>query len=168
MEDQLPEAERTEQPELPGDPAGRLRTVVQAVVAELDPEATVEVTETEETLTATVVGGEPSLLIGRHGVTIDAIQHIAARAAFRGAGERKAVVVDAAGYRARREATLIRAADRAVADALSFERPIELDPMSAPERRIVHTYLKDRTDVQTHSEGEEPERRLVVTPVGRA
>jgi spoIIIJ-associated protein len=53
-----------------------------------------------------------------------------------------------------------------VADALDFGRAVELEPMTASERRIVHTYLRDRTDVQTHSEGDEPDRRLVVTPVG--
>jgi spoIIIJ-associated protein len=140
---------------------------VEAVAAELDPDASVEVVETDEALTATLTGGDPSLFIGKQGSTIDAVQHLAARATFRGASERKAVVVDAGGYRARREAALIRTADRAVADALAYERPIELEPMGAAERRVVHTYLKDRTDVQTHSEGEEPERRLVVTPVSR-
>ena len=75
------------------------------------------------------------------------------------------MVVDAAGYRERREAVLHRAADRAVEDALSFGRPVELEPMRAPERKIVHTYLSERTDVDTHSEGDEPDRRLVVTPV---
>jgi spoIIIJ-associated protein len=75
------------------------------------------------------------------------------------------VVVDAAGYRARRETALQRSADRAVSDALSFGRPVELEPMSAFERRTVHTYLKDNPEVDTHSEGDEPDRRLVVTPV---
>jgi spoIIIJ-associated protein len=75
------------------------------------------------------------------------------------------VVVDAAGYRERREAQLHRAADRAAEDALSFGRPVELEPMAAHDRRAVHEYLKERTDVETHSEGDEPERRLVVSPV---
>ena len=103
-------------------------------------------------------------VIGKHGTTIDALQHLAVRIAFRGLSERKSVVVDAAGYRERREGVLRRSADRAVAEALDFGRPVELEPMSAAERRIVHTYLRDRTDVQTHSEGDEPDRRLVVSP----
>jgi spoIIIJ-associated protein len=80
-------------------------------------------------------------------------------------GDRKSVVVDAAGYRERREAALRRAADQAVTDALRYGRAVELEPMGAYERRTVHTYLRDRTEVQTHSEGDEPDRRLVVTPV---
>ena len=78
---------------------------------------------------------------------------------------RKRVVVDAAGYREKREATLQRQADRAVSDALDFGRAVELEPMSSHERKVVHNYLADRTDVETHSEGDEPDRRLVVTPV---
>jgi spoIIIJ-associated protein len=112
-----------------------------------------------------VNGEDLGLLIGKHGSTIDALQHLAGRVGFRGSDDRKAVVVDAAGYRERREGTLRRAADQAVSDALAYGRAVELEPMSSPERRIVHTYLRDRTDVQTHSEGDEPERRLVVTPV---
>src|SRR5207249_3807814 len=88
--------------------------------------------------------------------------------AFHGDTPRKLIVVDAAGYRERREAALQRAADRAVSDALDFGRPVELEPMSAAERRIVHTYLRDRTDVQTHSEGDEPDRRPLGTGGARA
>jgi spoIIIJ-associated protein len=104
-------------------------------------------------------------LIGRHGQTIDALQHLAWRAAFHDSDERKAVVVDAAGYRQRREEALQRQADRAASEALSYGRPVELEPMSASERKTVHNYLADRTDVDTHSEGDEPERRLVVSPL---
>ena len=93
------------------------------------------------------------------------MQHIAFRAASTGREERKQVVVDAAGYRDRREAALQRMADRAAAEALRFDRPVELEPMRPGERKIVHLYLRDRTDVETHSEGDEPDRRLVVTPV---
>ncbi len=152
-------------PELPDDPVGRVRAVVEAVARELDPAPAVEVVETEEAITATVAGEDPSLLIGKRGATIDALQHLAARAAYRGAPG-KTVVVDAAGYRARRGAALIRIADRAVADALSSERPVALEPMTAAERRVVHNYLEDHLEVRTHSEGDEPERRLVVTPLG--
>ena len=113
-------------------------------------------------------GDDLGLLIGKHGATIDALQHIAMRAALRGDAERKQVTVDAAGYRERREQALHRAADRAVADALRYGRPVELEPMRALERKVVHIYLRDRTDIETHSEGDEPDRRLVVTPVRAA
>lgn len=154
--------------ELPDDPAERLRAVVTRVVQALGLRATVDVEETDEEIRATVHGEEDlGLLIGKHGTTIDAIQHIGMRAALRGSSERKQVVVDAAGYRDRREAALHRAADRAVSDAISSGKSVELEPMRALERKVVHVYLRDRTDVETHSEGDEPERRLVVTPVRR-
>ena len=151
--------------DLPEDPVERLRTFLSRVVVAMDLRASVDIEEDDEEIRATVNGDDLGLLIGKHGGTIDAVQHLAARVAFRGRGERKLVVVDAAGYRERREGALRRAADRAVAEALDYGRAVELEPMGAAERRIVHTYLRDRTDVQTHSEGDEPDRRLVVTPV---
>ena len=155
-----------DEPALPDEPAERVRALLSRVVLALDLRASVDIEEDEDEIRGTVNGDDLGLMIGKHGSTIDALQHLATRAAFRGAGERKSVVVDAAGYRERREGALQRAADRAVADAIDFGRPVELEPMNASERRIVHTYLRDRTDVQTHSEGDEPDRRLVVTPVG--
>jgi spoIIIJ-associated protein len=151
--------------DLPEEPAERVRAVVSRVVTALGLRASVDLEETDEEIRATVNGDDLGLLIGRHGSTIDALQHLAVRAAYHGVAEHKAVVVDAAGYRERREAALKRAADRAVEDALSFGRAVELEPMGPHERRIVHLYLRDRSEVQTHSEGDEPDRRLVVSPV---
>jgi spoIIIJ-associated protein len=152
--------------ELPDEPAERVRAFLARVVVALDLRASVDIEEDDEEIRATVNGDDLGLMIGKHGSTIDSLQHLAQRIAFRGSAERKSVVVDAAGYRERREGVLRRAADRAVSEALDFGRAVELEPMSAAERRVVHTYLRDRTDVQTHSEGDEPDRRLVVTPVG--
>jgi spoIIIJ-associated protein len=153
--------------ELPDEPAERVRAVVARVVLALELEGSVDIEENADEIRATVNGPELGLLIGRHGSTIDALQDVASRAAFAQVqGDRKRVVVDAAGYRERREAALHRQADRAVADALDFGRAVELEPMSPHERKVVHTYLAERADVETHSEGDEPDRRLVVTPVG--
>jgi spoIIIJ-associated protein len=152
--------------ELPADPGERALDLIDRVVDEMDLDAEVELEETDEEIRVTVKGDDVGLLIGKHGSTIDALQHLAIRVAYlMHDGDRKSVVVDAAGYRERREATLRRAADQAVTEALREGRAVELEPMGAYERRTVHTYLRDRTDIQTHSEGDEPERRLVVTPV---
>ncbi len=142
-----------------------MRALVARTVHGLGLEATVDIDESAEEIRATVNGDELGLLIGKHGATIDALQHLAYRAAFRGEGDRKQVSVDAAGYRDRREAALHRMADRAAAEALQNDRPVELEPMRAPERKIVHAYLSERGDVETHSEGDEPDRRLVVSPL---
>lgn len=151
--------------EFPEEPAERVRAIVTRVTGAMGLRASVDIAETGEEIRATVNGEDLGLLIGKHGTTIDALQHLAVRAAFLGTDARKRVVVDAAGYRERREAALRRAADRAVEDALAFGRPVELEPMAATERKIVHQYLATRTEVDTHSEGDEPDRRLVVTPV---
>ena len=152
--------------EVPQEPAERVHAVVARVIEALGLDASVDVTESAEEIRATVDGpDEMGRLIGRHGQTIDALQHLAWRAAFHDRDERKAVVVDAAGYRQRREEALHRQADRAASEAMRYGRPVELEPMSAAERKTVHNYLADRNDVETHSEGDEPERRLVVSPL---
>jgi spoIIIJ-associated protein len=152
---------------LPDEPAERLRALVIRIVHELGLDATVDIDETDEELRATVNGNDLGLLIGKHGATIDALQHLAVRIAFSHGDRDKQVVIDAAGYRERREEVLHRQADRAIAEAVEYGRPVELEPMRALERKVVHVYIRDRTDVETHSEGDEPDRRLVITPVGR-
>jgi spoIIIJ-associated protein len=150
---------------LPAEPAERVRAIVARVVHSLGLRATVDIEEGQDEIRATVNGDDLGLLIGKHGATIDALQHVAFRAAFHGREGRKQVTVDAAGYRERREAALHRMADRAAAEALRYDRAVELEPMRATERKVVHLYLRERSDVETHSEGDEPDRRLVVSPV---
>jgi len=163
-DDAVPAANGDDQ--LPDAPAERAQLLIQKVVATMGLDSEVEVEENDEEIRVSVLGDDVGLLIGKHGTTIDALQHLAIRMAYLNqTGDRKAVVVDAAGYRERREAALKRAADQAVTDAIRYGRAVELEPMGAYERRTVHTYLRDRTEVQTHSEGDEPDRRLVVTPV---
>jgi spoIIIJ-associated protein len=150
----------------PAEPAERVRLLVERVLDELDLDGEVEMEETEDVITATVEGDEDyGLLIGRRGQTIDALQLLAFQAAFRGIRERKRVVVDAAGYRARREEVISERADRAAEKAISSGEEVELDPMSARERRIVHEHLKGRTEVETFSSGDDPHRRVVVAPL---
>jgi spoIIIJ-associated protein len=151
---------------MPEQPAERVRALLERVLDELDLDGKIEVTEDEEEILAIVDGDDDyGLLIGRRGQTIDALQLLCYQAAFRGIPDRKRVVVDAAGYRDRRRETLQRRADRAAEQALSLARPVELDAMSAPERRVVHEHLKGRPEVETYSEGTEPHRCVVVAPL---
>jgi spoIIIJ-associated protein len=151
--------------EWPDEPAERVREILKRVVSSLGVRASVDVSERDGEIWAEVSGPELGLLIGKHGQTLDALQAVCGQAAFRGSEERVPVVVDAAGYRERREGALRRQADRGVADALRYGRAIELDSMGSQERKVVHNYLKDRSDVDTHSEGDEPFRRIVITPL---
>lgn len=149
------------------DSADRVRDLLEHVSDALGLEASVVVDEEDKTIRGTLEGDDLGLFIGRHGVTIDAVQHLAFKIATRdappSAGIR--VVVDAAGYRERRELALQRQADEAADDALRSGRPVALDAMSATERKVVHEYLKDRDGIETYSEGTEPDRHLVVAPL---
>src|SRR6476646_8252216 len=145
--------------------ASRVRELLERIATDSGVDAEVHVHEDEEGVTGEFVGDDLGLLIGHHGQTIDAIQHLAYRIAFRGSPERKRVVVDAAGYRERRAVALRAAADAAAETAGSDARPVSLEAMSALERKVVHEHLKSRHDVETYSEGQEPDRRLVVAPV---
>ena len=129
----------------------------------LDAEVAVE--ERDGVLHGALNGEELGLFIGRHGQTIDAVQHLAQRAVATLVGEQRRIVVDAEGYRSRRQEALERQAAEAAEEAVESKRPVALDAMTASERRLVHEFLRDRDDVDTHSEGEEPDRHLVVAPV---
>lgn len=145
-------------------PVEAVQELLEQVVRALELEATIDVEDDGEVVTGTVHGDDLGLFIGRHGQTIDAVQHLAQRVAGARAGEGRRIVIDAEGYRERREGMLQRQADHATDDALRYGRPVAMDAMTASERRLVHEYLRDRSDVQTYSEGDEPDRHLVVAP----
>ncbi len=150
---------------IPETPAERVRELMERIAAAAGVDAGVQVREAEDGLHAEYVGDDVGLLIGHHGQTIDAIQHLAYRFAMRGDADRVSVVVDAGGYRERRAAALRATADQAAQTAVSRGRAVPLEAMSALERKVIHEYLKDRHDVETYSEGQEPARRLVVAPL---
>jgi spoIIIJ-associated protein len=146
-------------------PAERVRDLLQHVSAALELDAEVEIVEDGDQIRGVLHGEDMGLFIGRHGQTIDAVQHLAFKVAARGESPAPKVEVDAAGYRDRRRQALERQADQAAAAAVRSSRPVALDAMSATERKVVHEYLKDRGDVETYSEGTEPDRHLVVAPL---
>jgi spoIIIJ-associated protein len=146
-------------------PAERVRELLEHVSDALELEAEVEIVEEQDRIRGVLHGDDMGLFIGRHGQTIDAVQHLAFKIAAHGQSPAPKVEVDAAGYRERRRVALERQADQAASDAVRSSRPVALDAMSATERKVVHEYLKDRDDVETYSEGTEPDRHLVVAPL---
>jgi len=147
-------------------PAEALEDLLEEVVDGLGLDAVIEVEEADGVLTGSLRGDDVGLFIGRRGQTIDAVQHLAQRIVFREGPSPVRVVVDADGYRQRRAESLQADAKEAAEEALRTGRSVELEPMPAAERRIVHEYLRELGGVETHSEGDEPERRLVVSPLG--
>jgi spoIIIJ-associated protein len=157
--DGAPEAPSADESE----PAALVREVITQITSALGISARVEIAEGDDSLLATCTGRDLGLLIGRHGQTIDAIQYLCnAILAREGAG--RSVVVDAAGYRARREATLASLAASAAEQVTRTGERVELEPMTAVERKIVHLSLQDYSGVETVSEGTEPNRFVVVQP----
>ena len=146
------------------EPPEVLEELLEEIVEGLGLDVDVEIDQAEGVLLGRVVGEDVGLFIGRRGQTIDAVQHLAQRIVFPEGPSPVRVVIDADGYRERRAQALRADADDAADEALRFGRPVELDPMPASERRVVHEHLRDRDDVSTHSEGEEPDRYLIVSP----
>jgi spoIIIJ-associated protein len=145
--------------------AACVRELLEELARGIGVDAEVRVSEQDGVITGELVGDDLGLVIGHHGQTIDAIQHLAYRIAYRHADDPIRVVIDAAGYRERRAVALRAAADQAAEAAVHDRRPVALEAMSALERKVVHEHLKGRHDVETYSEGQEPDRRLVVAPL---
>jgi spoIIIJ-associated protein len=145
--------------------AAEARALASRLLAALRVEGRIDVREDDEAVTVTCSGPDVALLIGRHGQTIDAVQYLLNAIAHRSHGEgRKEVVVDAAGYRDRRRATLESLAVRTAQQVRATGEAVELEPMTAVERKIVHLKLKELEGVRTTSEGTEPNRYVVVLP----
>ncbi len=148
-----------------GGQAGEARALVAQIVDAIGVDADVVARDEPEAIVVTCSGADVGLLIGRHGQTIDAVQYLLNVIAYRAYGDDKRdVVVDAAGYRARRQATLESLADRVAERVLESGEPEELEPMTAVERKVVHLRLKEVAGVGTTSEGMEPNRYVVVVP----
>jgi spoIIIJ-associated protein len=143
---------------------GAVHDMLLRVVQGLGLDGPVDVRIEDDTMFAVVHGEDLGLFIGRHGSTIDAVQHLAHRLVLKHGAELR-VVVDAEGYRDRRRVVLEQQADRAAEEAVQFKRPVALDAMTATERKLVHEYLREVDGIETYSEGQEPDRHLVVAPL---
>jgi spoIIIJ-associated protein len=147
------------------DLAADARELVTRIVDGIGVTGRIDVGEDDDVITVSCAGSDLGMLIGRHGQTIDAVQYLANAVMWRRHPEdRKEVVVDAAGYRDRRRTALEALALRSAERALSDREPVELEPMTAVERKVVHVRLKEFEGVETTSEGTEPNRYIVVHP----
>jgi spoIIIJ-associated protein len=144
-----------------------VRDLLERITAGIGVRCRIDILEDDETITASCSGSNLGLLIGKHGQTIDAIQYLANAIVWRSRpNDRKEVVVDAAGYRERRRAALESLAVRSAEEAVATHSAVDLEPMTAVERKTVHLRLKTFDGVETGSEGTEPNRYVVITPTG--
>jgi spoIIIJ-associated protein len=147
--------------------AADVRDLLERITTGIGVRCRIDIYEDEETITASCSGSNLGLLIGKHGQTIDAIQYLANAIVWRSRpDDRKEVVVDAAGYRERRRAALESLAVRSAEEAIATHSAVDLEPMTAVERKTVHLRLKSFDGVETGSEGTEPNRYVVITPTG--
>ncbi len=156
----VPDSEEDDTPD-----AARLRAFLSRVLDELGLVGEIHIREGEEDLSAEITGEDMGILIGRRGQTIDAVEYLASIAVFSGAHSRRRVELDAEGYKDRRRRQIERVALRKAEEAAKRGRPVQLTPMTPAERKIVHLTLRGRTDVVTASQGREPNRAVIITPV---
>lgn len=142
--------------------------IVSEIIAGAGLDAEISYTQREREILIDVTGDELGFVIGRRAQTLDAIQLLSYLISTKivDPEERRRVSVDIDEYRAAREEELFDLADRAVRDAVSSGQQVEMKPMTSNERRAVHHYLLENSEVETHSVGEDPDRRIVVTPAG--
>ena len=140
-------------------------THLQALLtlAALDAEAVAE-SRQGDTLTLAVSGPDATLLVGQYGQTLDALQYLLILMTNKGQAGRIRITVDADGYRARRARKLSDFAQELAAEVGKSGQEAVTDALNPMERRIIHTALADHPDVETYSEGDEPNRYVVVTP----
>ena len=148
------------------DLAAEVRGLMERIAAAIGVSGRVDVDEKDDTITVLCTGGDVGMLIGRHGQTIDAVQYLLNAIFYRRPEEdRREIVVDAAGYRARRRSSLESLAVRSAERVVRSGDAVSLDPMTAVERKIVHLRLREFDGVETTSEGTEPNRYVVIQPV---
>ena len=122
----------------------------------------------DDTIYISVSGGDCGAAIGRHGETLEAITYMTNLIANKHSEERVHVHLDVGGYRRHRERIIEGLADRAASKALRYNKDVAMEPMNPAERRMVHSYLQGVEGVTTHSEGDESNRRVIVSPVAPA
>jgi spoIIIJ-associated protein len=143
----------------------RLRVFLERILEEMGLSAQIQITEDAEELRAEITGDDLGILIGRRGQTIDAVEYLAGIAIFPGSHQRKHVELDAEGYKERRRRQIERVALRKADESAKRGRPVQLPPMTPAERKIVHLALRGRKDVATASQGREPNRCVVISPL---
>jgi spoIIIJ-associated protein len=145
--------------------SARLREFLGEVLGHMGVQAKLTITETAELVSAELTGDDLGIVIGKRGQTIDALEYLASIVLYPEPGVRKRVEIDAEGYKGRRRATIERIANRRAQEAVRRGKPVQLEPMTPAERKIVHITLKERRDVVTESTGREPNRSVIISPV---
>jgi spoIIIJ-associated protein len=151
--------------DLQDDQADAAEDFIHGLLDVLDMDGEAEADIVDDTIELRIAGPDMGLLIGRHGSTLEALQELTRAAVQHQTASRARLVLDIEGYRDRQRSIVERHARAAAADVRKTRRPTELEPMTSFERKVVHTALADFDGVRTASQGEEPDRKVVIYPV---
>ncbi|ABY93669.1 MULTISPECIES: RNA-binding cell elongation regulator Jag/EloR [Thermoanaerobacter] len=140
------------------------KNFLQQVIEAMKLDVKFDIEEDEDTIKFNLYGKNVGLLIGHRGETLDSLQYLVNVVAskYREYDRYRRIILDAENYRKRREETLIRLAKKLAKQVMETKESVELEPMSPNERRIIHMALQDHPYVETYSEGEEPNRRVII------
>ncbi|HBT48156.1 MAG TPA: protein jag [Peptococcaceae bacterium] len=147
---------------LPDDPEKLIKEFLEGVLKAMAVQAGIEIRRRDDYLLVSFHGRDVGILIGRRGETLNALQYLTNLAVNRALKGKVKVVLDAEGYRKRREQALIRLARRLSERVKRTGNRVVLEPMTPQERRVIHTALQNDSRVITFSEGEEPNRKVVI------
>ena len=159
-----PEAEAKPAEEAPAQDYPEIRAFLTGLLERMGTKADIEITARDsKSVVVNLSGPNMGAVIGRRGETLDAIQHLTNYVVNRGSDKHMHISVDAESYRAKREESLVRLAEKMAAKVIKYKRSMALEPMNSYERHIIHTALQDYEGVTTSSTGTEPNRRVVVS-----
>lgn len=143
-------------------PESRARTFLEDVFVGMGMRVNIDIQFEGKVMKITLSGDNMGIIIGKHGDTLDALEHLTSLTVNRGDGDYVKVVLDTENYREKRRQTLVRLADNLSNSVIKNKKKVTLEPMSASERRIIHSTLQGKEEIETFSIGEEPFRRVVI------
>jgi len=146
-------------------PAADPKEFLNKVFAAMNMEVNVAVETVDNEMNIELSGDDMGVLIGKRGQTLDSLQYLTSIVVNKGQKEYIRVKVDTENYRSRRKETLENLAKNLAYKAKRTKNPVSLEPMNPYERRIIHSALQNDKYVSTHSEGEDPYRKVIITPV---
>ncbi|RKJ47929.1 protein jag [bacterium 1XD42-54] len=165
-EETAKEESTPKQPRIPANPEEAIRraeTFLKDVLRTMEMDVEVKSVYEDDTLSVDLSGEDMGLLIGKRGQTLDSLQYLTSLVVNKGKASYVRVKLDTEDYRERRKATLENLAKNIAFKVKKTRRPVFLEPMNPYERRIIHSALQNDPYVTTHSEGDEPCRKVVVT-----
>ncbi|RXT08895.1 RNA-binding cell elongation regulator Jag/EloR [Ammoniphilus sp. CFH 90114] len=148
--------------ELKIDPIQEAKTFLQDILATMSVTATIEVKNEKDATLLDIIGEDLGIIIGRRGQTLDSLQFLVNTVANKHSDSYLRIVLDAENYRLKRRQTLEQLADRLAHKAIKTGQVIKLEPMPSHERKVIHTFLQERKNINTYSEGQDPNRYIVI------